>query len=782
LLIALLLCTGIVLAIRGQWLYRIDQTFYDRALSLWARAPQNDIVVIGIDEDSLAQIGRWPWRRAVHATLINQLTVARPKAIGFDVILTEPDNRDPNGDRVLSESIRANGRVVLPLIKQISDGGLIGDALPAPAYRGENLHLGHVTTTIDKDGILRRSYLQAGYGVPKYDQFALATWRLAEPDISAARHLSVPVAPVEAWSEGGEPFPIPFIGPPFSFRPLSYVAVLRGDYPAAFFRDKIVLIGMTASSMGDEFATPLSGESGKMAGVEIHANILQALREGNDIRVAGPVAGGTIAVTSVLLLLMAYLWLTPRQSLLATAGLILLIFLSSLVMFRYGAYWLSPALTILCSLLAYPLWSWRKLEATQRYFDDELDRLKSEPSVVPRDIARTIAPAATRKSLVPDVIEQRIVAVTSAVQHMRDLNRFVSDSLESFPDAALVVDAEARVLLANSSADRLFVPFIGAGSPARVKPLEGRNLFDLLLFLPPSDGPAWTDVWQRVRERNDTFSQEAKAANDQDYLVQMAPSFSHDGQRTGTIVALTDISPLRESERRRDEALRFLSHDMRSPQASILTLLEMRREHPDSMSTEKLIDRVDKYARRTLNLADDFLRLAKAERVRPQDFVPVNLGDIVREASEEAWSLASAKKIRVQAEIGDADAWVNGDRDLLTRVLMNLLSNAIKYSPPETAITCRLLRSGGTWRVDVSDQGYGIAEADMSRLFSRFTRLHTGTQPEEEGIGLGLVFVKTVVQRHGGTIDVTSKVANAPGDDHGTTFSVILPAADVPLE
>ena len=76
----------------------------------------------------------------------------------------------------------------------------------------------------------------------------------------------------------------------------------------------------------------------------------------------------------------------------------------------------------------------------------------------------------------------------------------------------------------------------------------------------------------------------------------------------------------------------------------------------------------------------------------------------------------------------------NGDRDLLTRVIVNLLSNAIKYSPPDTAITIRLRAVEKSWVLDVADQGYGIAEADMSKLFNRFQRIHREGQPEEDGL------------------------------------------------
>jgi signal transduction histidine kinase len=173
------------------------------------------------------------------------------------------------------------------------------------------------------------------------------------------------------------------------------------------------------------------------------------------------------------------------------------------------------------------------------------------------------------------------------------------------------------------------------------------------------------------------------------------------------------------------------------------------------------------------------LRLAKAERARVQDFVLVEIHELMRDAAEEAWSLASTKKIFVTVMDDEHDAWVMGDRDLLTRALINLLSNAIKYSPADTKVSLCLQRDAGDWVVNVTDQGYGIADADLSKLFTRFSRLQRDGQPEEDGIGLGLVFVKTVVERHHGAIKVSSKTFQG---DSGTTFSVRLPVAEPPAD
>jgi signal transduction histidine kinase len=118
----------------------------------------------------------------------------------------------------------------------------------------------------------------------------------------------------------------------------------------------------------------------------------------------------------------------------------------------------------------------------------------------------------------------------------------------------------------------------------------------------------------------------------------------------------------------------------------------------------------------------------------------------------------------------------------MTRALVNILNNAVKYSPPDTRIVCSLESqtqpavAGAARRVSctIRDQGYGIPKEQQAGLFERFRRFHATQRPEVGGAGLGMAFVKTVVTRHGGDVEVVS----APGE--GTAFTIWLPAlADV---
>ena len=652
LLISLVLAVGCVAALKQDWFLRLDQTLYDNAIELFRRAPSDDIVIVGIDEESLRQIGRFPWSRAVYATLIDKLTAAQAKVIGFDIVLTEPDVHNPNADRALGDSIRRSGRVILPVIKTIVDGEMVGETLPLAEFAQAAAGLAQIDTELDLDGIFRSTFLRAGGGSARYEHLALAMLTKADsakwPAVRAIPGTVNPRPPAagQHWARD-HLYLVAFAGPPGHFKRISALDVLTGSYPANTFADKLVLVGPTASGLRDEFPTPVSGQSSAMPGIEIHANILQGLEERIDIRRGGAPLTGAMTLGLLLSVMCAYLWLSPRQSLLLTATVAIVVIVGTGLTFKFAFVWLSPVVLVLALFLAYPLWSWRKLEATQRFFDEELLRLEREPVVVPEESIQRIVPVAAGTVFVPGVIENRIAALQAATLRMRDLNRFVADSLENVPEAVLVTEFTGRVLFANTVADRLFAAFAKENEILPIASvLEGSDIFQLLALLRHGEARPWREIWTHAFEVATAISLEATGPNDHELLVQIAPSYSARGVRSGSIITLVDVSPLRESERRRDEALRFLSHDMRSPQASILTLLEMQREEPELIPVERLVERIGKYARRTLNLADDFLRLATAERARSQDFVEIELSELMRDAAEEAWSLHQPRKFR----------------------------------------------------------------------------------------------------------------------------------------
>jgi signal transduction histidine kinase len=231
------------------------------------------------------------------------------------------------------------------------------------------------------------------------------------------------------------------------------------------------------------------------------------------------------------------------------------------------------------------------------------------------------------------------------------------------------------------------------------------------------------------------------------------------------IFHVADVTPMRAAERQRDAALRFLSHDMRSPQAAILALIEQRRQAPADLSEAQFADLVGHYARWTLTLADQFLLLARAQ-ARASKAAEVDLVPLLGDAVDDLWAHASAKRVRIRL-FAEPGMLVVAAALLLRRAFANLIDNAVRFSPEGATVTVSAGERDGRWCVSVADTGIGIPAHQLPNLFTEFFRVDA--RGATAGHGLGLAFVKQVVDALGGEIHVESAVGR------GSVFTVLLP-------
>ncbi len=351
-------------------LWRLDRVFYDAIMGSRQLPADPDVVIVAIDDRSLADIGRWPWDRAVHAALLERLIAADTAAVAFDIILNEPDPAHPAADAALARLISAHGRVVLPMIHAGRAAQGDGEGLPIPPFAEAAAAIGHIHMELDPDGIARSVYLWEGQGAPRHPQLALAMLGLVAPQ-QAAKYLPPPATTAPGWRRAGW-MHIPFRGPPGTFRYISYVDILRGDVPPSALRNAVVFVGASAVGMGDSVPTPTSGHARPMPGVEINASIFSALRAGKAIQVVSPQLSALLSALVVVAAMLAMLRLGPRLALLAAFGFSACTLLLAWLLLTQAQQWLPPVGAVLACMLAYPLWSWRRLEAAQNYLDTEL--------------------------------------------------------------------------------------------------------------------------------------------------------------------------------------------------------------------------------------------------------------------------------------------------------------------------------------------------------------------------------------------------------------------------
>ncbi|MFX1765047.1 CHASE2 and HATPase_c domain-containing protein [Paraburkholderia sp. A1RI-2L] len=782
-------CAGIavvLLSVVGHWTLSADHLVYDRFLAARERPVSPDIVIVEIDNESVAALGRWPWPRSLHAQLVDRLAKAGVAAVVYDVLFTEPSPDDAR----LGEALRERPSYLPVLLSPANeaDNGHREVVKPVEPLAQAAAGLGHINLEVDNDGIVRSVAMFEGDARQRWPQLMVPVWRavrdgtLALADRAGASSAATAAADARLTRTGAADsearFLLPFGANTHTYRKVSFSQVLEGRVPPDVLRGRVALVGVTASGLFDRFATPLSGTLGPLPGVYIHALTLDTLLSGTAIEPAAPIAVVLASLIPLALLLHAFLVHSPLRTLLLLPLLALLSLAGSAALLYYARIWLAPVPAIVALALVYPLWSWRRLEMTMAYLRKELRQLADEPYLLPE------APTPPRE-FGGDVLAQQMALMAQAAQRLQDMRRFVWDSLDSVPEPLVVADLRGVVLIANHAARAYFTDL-------NVSAAEGRGMpevfGDLALVKPIDPNPEtlafahahWPAPLDPARGE---FAQlmergvEVRARDGSDYLLRYARCTNAQGQAVGWIAGLVDVTALHDAERQREHALRLLSHDMRSPQASIVALVETERERGTLAAgpVREVMDRIERYARRSLTLADDFVQLARAES-QQYALEPTSLTELAIDASDEVWPQASAKHIQIETAFdGEQMGWINADRSLMTRALVNILNNAVKYSPPETRIVCSIaVADDRAPRVicSIRDEGYGIPLEDQAKLFQPFRRFHAGQRPEVSGAGLGMAFVKTVVTRHGGEIHVDS----AP--DQGTTVTMSLPALD----
>ena len=602
---------------------RVDHLVFDVGQRLNRRSAPEGIVIIAVDEASLERIGRWPWSREVHARLLNTLCAAQPAVIGFDIAFSE-HSIEPATDAALAQAMANCGNVVLPLVIEASAaGGQLLESPPILELASVAAGLGRVGVRLDEDGIARAVDLREGVGS--------ASWPLLAEELLRVARQSPKQVVADTSLEGGfglkrEDFRrLEFAGPPGTLLRISYAQVLEGKVPPAIFAGKTVLVGATAVGLGDFLPTPVSAQAQPMSGVEVQGNVWLSMRDQHLITLV-PAWGSALLCAALSVVPLFWLpRLMPLPGLLLSTLWILMLGVVGGLLPGWSQLWFSPSGALVAGLAAFPLWSWRRLEAARRHLDRELRQLGA--GGLEKDSPGTMQRLG---------FEQRIAWVQAAQQRMQHL------------------------------------------------------------------------------------------------------------------------------ETQRNEALAFISHDLRSPLASAVQRLE---SDPVCNSAQLLPS-----LRRAQAMAQDFLQLARTEALDSRQMKELDLGAVLHQAADELYAQAQRRGQSIVRMLPDEAVWVRGDFDALERCAINLLQNALTYGPESAPIGIGLELQSGVIRFWVENEGEDLGEEQISRLFQRFSRGQGGADNPASS-GLGLYYVRTVAEKHGGRAGVECT--------HGKIrFWVVLPDAN----
>ncbi len=737
LLIGIIASLFVVLAHQWRGTQSFDNLFYDRLIGASRPPADKNILIVAIDDPSLKVIGKWPWLRDVHAQLLEKLQAANPRSITLDILLSEAS--EGSGDARLATAIAGPNPVFIPLHFNSpgTDGKNFDAILPAENFARSANGIGHVNLTFDDDGIVRRTALcfdpeNNGKRWPHVIELVFRGLKSGNA-----------VSPAYKKQECGDTLLIPYTKRG-SFAQISYVDLMSGQLPPALIKGRDIIVGATAIGMQDNFPAPYS-DGALVPGVEIMANMLSSLRQDNFIR---PVPSALVLILSLLpmwLLLVGFLRWRPRTALAFSLLAFALILVACAVALGMRL-WFPPGAALLGLLLVYPLWGWRRLQAMSDFMASELGALEKEGEASPLPV---------RVSRATDMVGRQSEALAGAIDHMRDLRRFVSDTLADLPDPMFVTDPSDSITLSNDLLnERLEQNIVGM-------PLE--NALDIIV-MPENRAAVDRYLKNAAPHAGDSGLEFVRFASPRGrtFVMRRAAVESDKGELRGHIHYLADITALASAEAEREQVLQLLSHDMRAPQSAIIALL-------DGKIDDDARKRIERNARRTMQLAQDFVDLARMGETE-FDGEDILFADLIRDVADNFWPLAKERGITISVA-DDSDAgFVSAEPDSLARAFANLIDNAIKFSPDGGIISVTVARSGNFLSATICDQGKGIDAEILPRLFTRFA---TGGEQKgrTKGTGLGLTFVMAVVERHCGSITATN------GKNGGCCFEMTLAEA-----
>jgi signal transduction histidine kinase len=698
----------------------------------------SEVVLVLIDDQSLQKYGRWPWPRTNLAQLTSRLSDAGASTIGLDILLAEPQS--PNADDVLSAALRASGHaVIVDKIADFPDGPRWVE--PSPQFAGVAA-VGHAQAVLDGDSICRRfPPEELTLDGPRW-AFAIEVARKIAPQKAAAFLASYGIGFAATNSPlAVRPDLIPIAFRRDGFQTLSAAAVLAGT-DLHIVQGRPVLVGFGPSELGDRVATPLGGNL-PTPGVEVHAQILDAILTGRTLRQVGFWSGMGV----LLLLCVLVVWIFRRAR--GWSGFAWLIVTTAAVYVAgFAAYVLAarmlPTGMLLLAVILGPLLVYSADFVTvERSITQQMRGLRSwlrtqeVPPPQPGEISWKL---------------QLLQELQSELGALYELHKAL---LESTQDLVAIFDEKGGLLLKNEA-------FLAA-CPLPQESLTLEQFRDELSLAPDAS----------LKENGPILEGEVSLGTEL-YSLRLAPlpptSISPYG---GTILTMASLRTRQERDRARAEALGFITHERRTPLTTIQGFAELMMRYPASPSCAAAPETIVRESKRLLALINSYLDVLRLDAgAKGLQTTSLDVDELIKQVFDVLQPLAAANRMRLVQEFGQTPATVTGDASLIQGAILNLVSNAIKYGRGGTDVRVVCAQQGNEFVIAVRNCGEQIPMDQMPRLFDAHYRV-PAMETVAPGWGLGLAFVKRIAEKHGGSVTVESHAEE-------TTFEMRLPASPVP--
>lgn len=338
----------------------------------------------------------------------------------------------------------------------------------------------------------------------------------------------------------------------------------------------------------------------------------------------------------------------------------------------------------------------------------------------------------------------------------RDRGRMAS-ILAGMIEGVIVIDAQGRLQLVNGAAQQMLKLDDAPIGRHYLETIRHPTIADMLTAALSDRTPDSAEL-APPREPTRTL------------IVRAAPTTA--GQAHGAVMVLHDITELKRADRIRRDFVANVSHELRTPLTAIRGYVEALSEgDADENERDKFLEIIMRHTLRMERLVKDLLRLARLDAGQETlEMVPCDVRALVQSVITDMSALFEARRQRLEVSVSSGAEHVRADQAKLHDVLRNLLANASSYAPEGTSIGVVAERAGDRILLTVQDEGPGIPEADLTRVFERFYRVDKSRARDPGGTGLGLAIVKHLVELHGGNVTVTNRQPS------GARFTIDLKA------
>jgi two-component system phosphate regulon sensor histidine kinase PhoR len=374
---------------------------------------------------------------------------------------------------------------------------------------------------------------------------------------------------------------------------------------------------------------------------------------------------------------------------------------------------------------------------------------------------RLNVPESVEMASVADAMNQMAAQLEDRIKSIIDQRNEFETVLSSMLEGVIAVNNQACIVSMNQAAANWFeIEDLAYQNPSIQEVIYNNELQRFITASLASNKPLQKDI---ILFKND----------ERILRVKSSPLIDANQEKIGTLIMFRDVTQLRRLENMRSDFVANVSHEIRTPLTAIKGFVETLRygKVKKTKEIQHFLGIIQKHVDRLNSIIDDLLTLSRIEhgdQEKPILLQEYKISDVFQSAAQICRSKADKKKINLDL-MDNQGIIAYCDPHLLEQAVINLIDNAIKYSNNEGAIKIKSDQIGSEIIVEVQDQGMGIAQNHLPRLFERFYRVDKARSRNLGGTGLGLAIVKHIAQVHGGYVTVDSILGR------GSTFSIHLP-------